>query len=171
MRICPPTCRQANVQVRTSAPKKLIIDSDYKLYAKVASCSRCRGPQSLSKTVSAMLSMTLSATPMPFSSLPYPLPSTQQRNPSPRIVGYSCTSPSRPGASNTRLEPALSRFSLLPHIKLLHPHLHNHPLCNSLPLSGLISPCRQCLGKQPPGFNRLFSDFLTDLLATPCSQL
>ena len=35
MRICPPTCRQANVQVRTSGLKKLITDSDYKLYAKV----------------------------------------------------------------------------------------------------------------------------------------
>ena len=37
-----------------------------------------------------------------------PLPSTQQRNPSPRIVRSSYTSPSRPEASNRRLESALS---------------------------------------------------------------
>jgi len=61
-----------------------------------------------------------------------PLPSTQQRDPSPRIVRHSCTSPLRPKASNTQLESALSRLSLLAHITLLHPHLYNHPLCNSL---------------------------------------
>ena len=65
--------------------------------------------------------------------VPPSLHSTTQ--PQPSHSGHSCTSPSRPEASNTRLEPALSRFSLLAHIKLLHPHPHNHPPCNSLPLS------------------------------------
>ena len=58
----------------------------------------------------------------------------------------------------------------LPPDDLINPHPHNHPLCNSLPpFQVLISPCRQCLGKQPPGFNRPFSDVF-DRLACDALQ-
>ena len=77
--------------------------------------------------------------------VPPSLHSTTQ--PTPRRVGHSCTSPSHPKASNMQLEPALSRLSLLAHITLLYPFA---------PFPGLISPCRQCPGKQLPGCSQTF---------------
>ena len=108
-----------------------------------------------------MPSLTLLATPTPFSSFLYPLPSTQQCNLSPRTAARALRIPK---------PPTCSLLSPRPYKTPPPSPLQSSSLQFFTPFPGLISSCRPCLGKQPQGFNRLFSDFWQTCLWRPAAS-